>query len=60
MTKAIQKITVSPSTDIKLAAEMSRRGLLQSLNMRPALYADGTETGKFEIQTVGSKLCGYW
>ena len=33
----------------ELAEDIARRGLLQSLNVRPVLDADGAETGMFEI-----------
>ena len=71
MTKAVQKITLSPSRDIpfdklvlsqsnvrrikagisvdELAEDIARRGLLQSLSVRPVLDADAAETGMFEI-----------
>ncbi len=71
MTKAVQKITLSPSRDIpfdklvlsqsnvrrikagvsveELAEDIARRGLLQGLNVRPMLDAEGVETGLFEI-----------
>ena len=32
-----------------LAEDIARRGLLQSLNVRPVLDAYGAETGQFEI-----------
>ena len=78
MTKAVQKITLSPSRDIpfdklvlsqsnvrrikagvsveELAEDIARRGLLQSLSVRPGVGADGTETGTFESQ--GRTFCG--
>ena len=33
----------------ELAEDIARRGLLQSLSVRPVLAEDGSETGKFEI-----------
>lgn len=33
----------------ELAEDVARRGLLQSLSVRPVLDADGSETGKFEV-----------
>lgn len=39
----------------ELAASIARRGLLQSLNVRPMLDADGTETGMFEIPAGGRR-----
>lgn len=78
MTKAVQKITLSPSRDIPfdklvlsqsnvrsikagvsvegLAEYIARRGLLQSLSVRPVLADDGTETGKFEIPARGRRF----
>lgn len=78
MTKAVQKITLSPSRDIpfdklvlsqsnvrrikagvsveELAEDIARRGLLQSLSVRPVVGADGTETGKFEIPAGGRRF----
>ena len=78
MTKAVQKITLSPSRDIpfdklvlsqsnvrrikagvsveELAEDIARRGLLQSLSVRPVLADDGTETGKFEIPAGGRRF----
>ncbi|MGL5010146.1 MAG: ParB N-terminal domain-containing protein [Paracoccaceae bacterium] len=78
MTKATQKVTLSPSRDIpfdklvlsqsnvrriksgisveELAEDIARRGLLQSLNVRPALDADGVETGMFEIPAGGRRF----
>jgi ParB family transcriptional regulator, chromosome partitioning protein len=32
-----------------LAEDIARRGLLQSLNVRPVLDTEGAETGMFEI-----------
>src|SRR5262245_44579327 len=38
-----------------LAEDIARRGLLQSLNVRPVLDADGVETGTFEIPAGGRR-----
>lgn len=38
-----------------LAEDIARRGLLQSLNVRPALDAAGAETGTFEIPAGGRR-----
>ena len=38
-----------------LAEDIARRGLLQSLNVRPVLDADGAETGVFEIPAGGRR-----
>ena len=39
----------------ELAEDIGRRGLLQSLNVRPVVDADGTETGQFEIPAGGRR-----
>jgi ParB family chromosome partitioning protein len=39
----------------ELAEDIARRSLLQSLNVRPVLDADGTETGMFEIPAGGRR-----
>ena len=40
-----------------LAADIARRGcLLQSLNVRPVLDADGAETGMFEVPAGGRRF----
>ena len=39
----------------ELAEDIARRGLLQSLNVRPVLDADGAETGMFEIPAGGRR-----
>lgn len=38
-----------------LAEDIARRGLLQSLNVRPVLDAEGDETGTFEIPAGGRR-----
>ncbi len=38
-----------------LAEDIARRGLLQSLNVRPVVDADGAETGIFEIPAGGRR-----
>lgn len=38
-----------------LAEDIARRGLLQSLNVRPVHDADGAETGQFEIPAGGRR-----
>jgi ParB family chromosome partitioning protein len=38
-----------------LAASIARRGLLQSLNVRPVLDGDGNETGMFEVPAGGRR-----
>jgi ParB/RepB/Spo0J family partition protein len=39
----------------ELAADIARRGLLQSLSVRPVLDADGAETGMYEIPAGGRR-----
>jgi ParB family chromosome partitioning protein len=40
----------------ELAEDIARRGLLQSLNVRPVLDEAGAETGKFEIPAGGRRF----
>src|ERR1700730_14959857 len=40
----------------ELATDIARRGLLQSLNVRPVLDADGTQTGIFEVPAGGRRF----
>jgi len=40
----------------ELAEDIARRGLLQSLNVRPMLDAEGIETGLFEIPAGGRRF----
>ncbi len=40
----------------ELAEDIARRGLLQSLSVRPVLADDGYETGKFEIPAGGRRF----
>src|SRR3990172_1249178 len=39
-----------------LAADIERRGLLQSLSVRPLLDTDGKETGMFEVPAGGRRF----
>ena len=39
----------------ELAEDIARRALLQSLNVRPVLDADGAETGMFEVPAGGRR-----
>lgn len=39
-----------------LADDIARRGLLQSLNLRPTLDADGQETGRFHLPAGGRRF----
>ena len=78
MGQAVQKIALSPSSDIhldklvlsqsnvppikagisveELAENIARRGLLQSLNVRPVLGEDGAETSRSEIPAGGRRF----
>jgi ParB family chromosome partitioning protein len=40
----------------ELAADIARRGLLQSLNVRPVLDTDSKETGMFEVPAGGRRF----
>ena len=40
----------------ELAEDIARRGLLQGLNVRPMLDADGVETDMFEIPAGGRRF----
>jgi ParB family transcriptional regulator, chromosome partitioning protein len=40
----------------ELAEDIARRGLLQSLNVRPVLNAGGAETGMFEVPAGGRRF----
>lgn len=77
MTKAVQKITLSPSRDIpfnklvlsqsnvrrikagvsieQLAESIAQRTLLQSLNVRAVVDAEGNQTGMFEVPAGGRR-----
>ena len=39
----------------ELSQDIARRGLLQGLNVRPVVNADGAETGMFEIPAGGRR-----
>jgi ParB family chromosome partitioning protein len=48
---------INPCVSVEeLAEDIARRGLLQSLSVRPVLDDDGTETGKFEIPAGGRRF----
>ena len=51
----VRRIKAGVSVE-ELAEDIGRRGLLQSLNVRPVLDADGKETGKFEIPAGGRRF----
>src|SRR2546421_9346159 len=40
----------------ELAEDIARRSLLQSLNVRPVLAADNSETGMFEVPAGGRRF----
>lgn len=40
----------------ELAESISRRGLIQSLHVRPVVDADGKETGMFEVPAGGRRF----
>ena len=40
----------------ELARDIERRGLLQSLNVRPVLGCEGTETGSYEVPAGGRRF----
>jgi ParB family transcriptional regulator, chromosome partitioning protein len=51
----VRRIKAGISVD-ELAEDIARRGLLQSLSVRPVLDADGVETGMFEIPAGGRRF----
>jgi ParB family chromosome partitioning protein len=51
----VRRIKAGVSVE-ELAADIARRGHLQSLSVRPVLDADGSETGKFEIPVGGRRF----
>ena len=51
----VRRIKAGVSVE-ELAEDIARRGLLQSLNVRPVLDADGVETGMFEIPAGGRRF----
>src|SRR5215470_833073 len=51
----VRRIKAGISID-ELAADIAHRGLLQSLNVRPVLDADGAETGMFEVPAGGRRF----
>ncbi len=51
----VRRIKVGVSVE-ELAEDIARRGLLQGLNVRPKLDADGVETGMFEIPAGGRRF----
>jgi ParB family chromosome partitioning protein len=51
----VRRIKAGVSVE-ELAEDIARRGLLQGLNVRPMLDADGVETGMFEIPVGGRRF----
>ncbi|KAF0113508.1 MAG: chromosome partitioning protein ParB family [Rhodobacteraceae bacterium] len=51
----VRRIKAGVSVE-ELAEDIARRGLLQSLNVRAVLGADGVETGTFEIPAGGRRF----
>ena len=51
----VRRIKAGVSVE-ELAEDIARRGLLQGLNVRPVLGADGVETGMFEIPAGGRRF----
>ena len=51
----VRRIKAGVSVEV-LAEDIARRGLLQSLSVRPVLAEDGSETGKFEIPAGGRRF----
>jgi ParB family transcriptional regulator, chromosome partitioning protein len=50
----VRRIKVGVSIE-ELSQDIARRGLLQGLNVRPVVDADGNETGMFEIPAGGRR-----
>jgi len=55
----VRKIKAGVSVE-ELAEDIARRGLLQSLHVRPVLNARGQESGKFEIPGGGTRRWPCW
>lgn len=51
----VRRVKAGISTET-LAADIARRGLLQSLNVRPILDDEGQETGRYEIPAGGRRF----
>ena len=51
----VRRIKAGVSVE-ELAEDIARRGLLQGLNVRPMLDAEGVETGMFEIPAGGRRF----
>jgi ParB family chromosome partitioning protein len=55
LSQANVRRTKAGQTIENLAVDIARRGLLQSLNVRPVVDADGIETGMFEVPAGGRR-----
>ncbi len=51
----VRRVKAGHSIDA-LASDIERRGLLQSLNVRPILDPEGEETGRFEVPAGGRRF----
>ena len=51
----VRRVKAGVSVD-ELAESIARRGLIQSLHVRPVLGEDGTETGMFEVPAGGRRF----
>ena len=51
----VRRITAGVSVE-DLAEDIARRGLLQSLSVRPLVDGDGAETGKYAVTAGGRRL----
>lgn len=51
----VRRIKAGQSVE-ELAEDIALRGLLQSLNVRPILNAEGVETGKYEVPAGGRRF----
>ena len=50
----VRRVKAGISVD-ELAESIARRGLIQSLHVRPVIGEDGAETGKFEVPAGGRR-----
>ncbi|MBN9232140.1 ParB/RepB/Spo0J family partition protein, partial [Mesorhizobium sp.] len=51
----VRRVKAGVSID-ELAGSIARRGLIQSLHVRPVLDADGLETGMYEVPAGGRRF----
>jgi len=54
----VRRVKAGVSID-ELAESITRRGLIQSLHVRPVLDADGQETGMYEVPAGGLRWCRF-